>query len=99
MNVKFKNLVAAVIVASGMSVFSVNGAPADWYQLNMDGVPAIVVEAAKEAKPGIQLQKHRHTWRQDQGVYIVVGYSYGKPWKLNISADGRVISVAAMEKD
>ena len=71
---------------------------ADWYSFDIEKVPSSVIEAAKEAKPGVVIKKYRLTNRSDEGVFILVGRYYGAPYRFNVTASGEVISVVELDK-
>lgn len=95
---KFIKLFALVVLTFSAGLARADNGAQNWYSFDLNEVPAIVLEAAKEAKPGVVLQKQKLTWRSDEGVYILVGRYYGAPYRFNVSTAGKVISVVELDR-
>ena len=62
-------------------------------------VPALVMNAAKKAVPGIKITRAEKEKNDDQTIYELKGNAAGKEYEIKISAQGKVLKAEGDDED
>lgn len=68
-------------------------------EVPLDEVPNVVVQAAMEAVPGIELESAAVEEEDGETLYELVGMHDGERYEIEITAEGKVVEIETGEDD
>jgi uncharacterized membrane protein YkoI len=85
--------IAAVTVVLGLLLAPIASLAGEEVEIPLEEVPAIVLEAAKEAVPGIVITEAEYEIEDGERIYELEGTLGDKEYEIEVSEQGKVLEV------
>ncbi len=72
---------------------------AEDHRVQLAQLPDGVLEAAREAKPGVYFKEAERVWWRDEPVYLIMGSEFRTDWSVYVNVQGEILHIDSDVRD